>query len=64
MTQPIQDSGLSGDDADEDEDEENLDEEAEEAFGADEMIVDNALSKDLNGMSRITGSKCATLITL
>jgi pumilio family protein 6 len=63
VTQPIQGSGLS-DDEDEDEDDEGDEGEAiNQEIDTDKMIVDTAASKDPNGMSMITRSKCTILIT-
>jgi len=66
VTQPIQGGGLSDDEDEDNEDDENFGDEGEavnQEIDTDKMIVDTAASKDPNGMSMITRSKCTILIT-
>lgn len=63
VTQPVPESGLSDDDEDEGGDGMTFGDEAgDQDIVVDEMIVDNAPSKDPNGMSSITESKYTGLI--
>jgi hypothetical protein len=65
VTQPIPANGLSDEDEDEDEDEDNFEEEEAEdqEIVSDEMIVDDAISKDPNGMLTITQTESKRFIT-